>query len=48
YEHHANIIVNLGGATAKDVITLMDLAKEAVQTELGLTLVPEITLLGEF
>ncbi len=45
---HANIIVNLGGATAAEVVALMDLAREAVLKRTGLELVPEITLLGEF
>jgi len=47
-ELHANIIVNLGGATATDVLTLMEMAKSAVQRETGHTLEAEITLVGEF
>ena len=45
---HANIIVNLGGATAADVRALIALAQETVHREQGYDLVPEITLLGEF
>lgn len=45
---HANIIVNLGGATAADVLALMDLARNAVFRETGYQLAPEITLVGEF
>ena len=48
FERHANIIVNLGGATATDVLALMELAREAVAKETGQELVPEITLVGEF
>lgn len=48
YERHANIIVNLGGATAADVVGLMKLAQERVQAETGHILEPEITLVGEF
>jgi UDP-N-acetylmuramate dehydrogenase len=48
FHKHANIIVNLGGATAADVRGLIDLARETVQRELGYTLVPEIGLIGEF
>jgi UDP-N-acetylmuramate dehydrogenase len=48
FHKHANIIVNLGGATASDVRTLMDLAQTTVQRELGYELVPEIELVGEF
>jgi UDP-N-acetylmuramate dehydrogenase len=48
FERHANIIVNLGGARATDVLALMALAQETVHQETGHTLVPEITLVGEF
>jgi UDP-N-acetylmuramate dehydrogenase len=48
FHKHANIIVNLGGATASDVRTLMDLAQTTVRRELGYELVPEIELVGEF
>ncbi len=45
---HANIIVNLGHATAGDVLSLIELAKETVLRETGHQLVPEITMVGEF
>ena len=48
FHKHANIIVNLGGATASDVRTLMDLAQTTVRRELGYELVPEIELVGDF
>ena len=48
FHKHANIIVNLGGATAADVRALMDLAQTTVQRELGYQLTPEIGLIGEF
>ncbi|MGD2121820.1 MAG: UDP-N-acetylmuramate dehydrogenase [Gemmatimonadota bacterium] len=48
YEGHANIIVNLGGALARDVLELMELAQSTVFAQTGHTLTPEITLLGEF
>jgi UDP-N-acetylmuramate dehydrogenase len=48
FHKHANIIVNLGGATAADVRALMDLAQSAVARDLGYELVPEIELVGEF
>jgi len=48
FERHANIIVNLGGATSADVMALMELAQETVFQRTGHTLVPEITLVGEF
>lgn len=45
---HANIVVNKGGATASDVLRLMETAVTAVQRETGHYLVPEISLIGEF
>lgn len=48
FHKHANIIVNLGGATASDVRALMDLARETVERETGYRLVPEIGLVGQF
>ena len=48
YDEHANIIVNVGGATAADVLALIDLAQKTVAREHGLELVPEITFVGEF
>jgi UDP-N-acetylmuramate dehydrogenase len=48
FHKHANIIVNLGGATAADVRALIDLARETVARETGYDLVPEIGFVGEF
>jgi UDP-N-acetylmuramate dehydrogenase len=48
FPRHANIIINLGGATASDVRTLIDLAQKRVADELGYELVPEIAFIGEF
>ena len=45
-EQHANFIVNLGGATSKDILNLMDLIQKAVKKEYGVTLEPEIIFLG--
>jgi UDP-N-acetylmuramate dehydrogenase len=45
---HANFIINLGGATAADVKGLIDEAKKRVQDSFGVTIQPEIVLLGEF
>jgi len=47
FHRHANIIVNLGGATAADVLALMDLAGDTVAARLGYALEPEITVVGE-
>ncbi|MGQ0640260.1 MAG: UDP-N-acetylmuramate dehydrogenase [Gemmatimonadaceae bacterium] len=45
---HANIILNLGDATAADVRTVIDHAQRTVATELGHHLEPEIMFVGEF
>jgi UDP-N-acetylmuramate dehydrogenase len=46
FHKHANIIVNLGGASAADVRGLIELAQETVQRELGHTLATEIGMIG--
>ncbi|MDB4948904.1 MAG: UDP-N-acetylenolpyruvoylglucosamine reductase [Gemmatimonadetes bacterium] len=48
FHKHANIMVNLGGATSADVRGLIDLARETVRRELGYELKTEIGLIGEF
>lgn len=45
---HANIMVNLGGATAEDVRELIGIAQRAVETQCGVHLEPEIGFVGEF
>ena len=45
---HANIIINLGGATAADVRQLIALAQREVAAKFGQHLVPEIGFVGEF
>ncbi|HSK47796.1 MAG TPA: UDP-N-acetylmuramate dehydrogenase [Coriobacteriia bacterium] len=45
---HANFIVNTGGATAKDVLTLVRLARDTVKEHHGIELTPEIRFLGTF
>ncbi len=41
-EQHGNFIVNIGGATATDVQSLIDMVKETVYTKFGITLEEEI------
>ncbi|MEX0893841.1 MAG: UDP-N-acetylmuramate dehydrogenase [Gemmatimonadota bacterium] len=48
FHRHANIIVNLGGATAAHVRGLIDLAQTTVQKETGYELLTEIGMIGEF
>jgi UDP-N-acetylmuramate dehydrogenase len=45
---HANIMVNLGGATARDVRELIVIAQDAVEKKFGVRLEPEIGFIGEF
>lgn len=45
---HANFIVNLGGATAADVLALIDLARRSAWHGLGIELTPEILFLGDW
>jgi UDP-N-acetylmuramate dehydrogenase len=45
---HANIMVNLGGATAADVRTLIAHAQRAVEEKFSQRLEPEIGFIGEF
>ena len=45
---HANFIVNLGGATARDVIMLIDRARKVVLECFGVELKPEVKVIGSF
>jgi UDP-N-acetylmuramate dehydrogenase len=45
---HANIMVNLGNATAKDVRELIEIAQSAVEKQCAVHLEPEIGFIGEF
>jgi UDP-N-acetylmuramate dehydrogenase len=45
---HANIMVNLGKATARDVRELIAIAQDAVEKKFGVHLEPEIGFIGEF
>jgi len=45
---HANFILNLGGATARDVHDLMSLVQDEVWSRCGVWLEPEVRLVGEW
>lgn len=47
-EKHANFILNTGGATAKDVLTLMERIETEVYKNFGVRLKREIRLIGDF
>jgi UDP-N-acetylmuramate dehydrogenase len=44
---HANWVVNLGGASARDVLALMGLARRRVRERFGLELRAEVRVMGE-
>ncbi len=44
---HANFIVNHGGATAEDVLTLMRRVQAIIEQRNGIKLVPEVLMMGE-
>ena len=43
---HAGFIVNAGGATAKDILDLIELVRQKVHAENGVWLEPEVRILG--
>lgn len=46
-DQHANFILNQGGATADEVISLIQRVRQRIRESKGLTLVPEVTLMGK-
>ena len=47
-ETHCGFVINAGGATARDVRTLMDNVRDIVYKKYGVTLEPEVKFLGDF
>jgi UDP-N-acetylmuramate dehydrogenase len=47
-EKHTNFIMNLGGATAKDVVSLIRIAQERVSRQENVELETEVQFVGEF
>ncbi len=47
-EKHAGFIINKGGATAKDVLDLIEYVKKTVFEKFGVELEPEVKMIGEF
>jgi UDP-N-acetylmuramate dehydrogenase len=45
---HANFVVNAGGAAARDVLALVNLARSRVKESFGIVLETEVRLVGEF
>ncbi|MBQ8971484.1 MAG: UDP-N-acetylmuramate dehydrogenase [Clostridia bacterium] len=46
-EKHAGFIINKGGATASDILTLMDQVQAEVLRQFGVSLEPEVRIVGE-
>ena len=44
---HANFIINLGGASAREVLTLAARVRERVRIHAGVLLTPEVRIVGE-
>ncbi|MGN0348949.1 MAG: UDP-N-acetylmuramate dehydrogenase [Roseburia sp.] len=47
-EKHCGFVINTGGASAKDICTLIQKITAEVKRQSGVTLEPEVKLLGEF
>ena len=47
-EKHCGFVINAGGATAQDVVTLMKNVTDIVYEKFGVKLEPEVKFLGEF
>ena len=46
-EKHSGFIINKGGATAKDILDVINHVKEVVKAQFGVELHPEVRVLGE-
>lgn len=44
-EKHAGFVINKGGATSKDITDLIDLVRDTVKSQTGVTLDPEVIIL---
>ena len=47
-EKHCGFVINRGGATARDVLELMDEVVRRVEENSGVRLEPEVKKIGEF
>lgn len=46
-EKHSGFVINKGGATAKDILDVIDHIKKSVKSQFGVDLYPEVRVLGE-
>ena len=44
---HSGFIINIGGATATDILQLMQIVRARVQDQFGVLLEPEVRIIGE-
>ena len=47
-EKHCGFVINIGGATAMDVRTLMEEVSRIVREKFGVSLEPEVKMVGQF
>lgn len=47
-EKHSGFVINIGNATAADIVSLMEQVSEKVKEDSGVTLEPEVKRIGEF
>jgi len=45
---HANFIINTGEALAQDILELVLMTRQAVESNSGIRLIPEIQIIGEW
>ena len=46
-ELHSGFVINIGGATATDIVNLMHHCQDTVYEKFGVRLEPEVQILGE-
>lgn len=46
-EKHSGFVINIGGATASDIVMLMHLVQASVKEQFGVDLEPEVRIIGE-
>ncbi|MBR3788026.1 MAG: UDP-N-acetylenolpyruvoylglucosamine reductase, partial [Firmicutes bacterium] len=46
-ELHSGFVINIGGATATDILQLMEIVQQTVMDKFGVMLEPEVRIIGE-
>ena len=47
-EKHSGFVINIGDATAADIVSLLEQVSDIVKKDSGVTLEPEVKRIGEF